>query len=78
MEGFFWFIAPLQRTLSPILPALRALCLPPFLPSPYVLRSARPVAQALAMGARRCAPVTRVFPGAKAGASFYYYLPADK
>jgi hypothetical protein len=47
-------------------------------PSLYVLRTAMPVAQALAVGACRCFPVTRVFPGAKARANSYYYLPADK
>jgi hypothetical protein len=44
----------------------------------YVLRAGAPVAQALAVDAGRCVPVTRVFPGAKACMNSYYYLPADK
>lgn len=86
MEGFFW--AAVLLALAPNLPALHwrmpalhrrcKLSAGRLLSYPYALRTARPVAQALAVAARRCFPVTRVFPGAKAVRSFYYYLPADK
>lgn len=87
MEGFFLAAALLALASNhagmaerPML-ALHRLCKRSagrLFPSPYALRTARPVAQALAVAARRCFPVTRVFPGAKAVRSFYYYLPADK